>query len=944
MPNRSTPSHARPLLMGLVLLLVSPIYAEGHGQNASSGSPAAFSDAVMAQLAQGGMNGQCRDLIEAYPIPCDWICQDTQNDMGAFINAQDPEALLHTLISRCRAELNTGAQTWKRTKETPGDLKSLLNVYLAACESRRIQRLAKLRDTFPRIVFLKNIEHGNAPRGPLSLSNDLRKGQPFTPGASICLLDLSDPYGQVVTLLQDPEGMLRDLDVSYDGERILFSWKKSARHDDFHLYEMRVRDRHITQITSEPGVADIQARYLPDRIVYHSSRCVNVVVCNETIDTVNLYSCKRDGTDIRRLGYDQVSTQFPSVLQDGRVLYTRWEYNDRGQIFPQGLFVMNPDGSAQMALYGNNSWYPTSLIQARGIPASNKLVTILAGHHTPPCGKLALIDLNQGQDEGKGISLIAPRRALQYERKDVAGQDDVLFQYPFPLNEDEFLVGFSLCGKKQSHEYGLYYMHSNGRRELLAWDFVKGCRQPIPLAPRPLPQPRPDLTVPDEATGTFYVDNIYAGQGLGGIRPGSIEKLRVIALDYRAAAIGTSFNNGPAGNARLDTPISIGGAWDVKQILGDAEVYADGSASFIVPARMPIYFQAIDKKGRAVQSMRSWSTLQPGETFACAGCHESRNRAPNSDHPKTIAQIQGPQTLSPFYGPARGFSFLKEIQPILDRHCIRCHQDHSYRPPMLTGAKEETPIYCFWPTQYSRSPIKQALYHLPQEQQLGRVSIEWLTQGVKAVTPPKTWRLFYRSKGTWTCVPDASDARNILLPPGVHTKTLKLEAELGQRDAGGIATWRVYDAEGRDVAGVDPKVAFNLSERKVYEDLSARAWTESYLSLVRAGFRQQGNVGYYLAAYPNQYVHWISPQSGPDVLEPYSFGSSQSRLIALLEAGHEEIRLSREEMDKLACWIDLAIPYCGDYAEANLWTETNKQDYKSRVAERRRLSYLQKGD
>ena len=943
MPDRPLLSHTGILALGLLVVSASASHARTASREASHSG---FADAVLSMLAQDETGRQCRDLIEAHPIPCDWICQDTGNDLDAWLNSQDAETVLHEAISRCLAELNAQAGAFaERIDRSQGNIKSLLTFYLTACEHRRVQRLATLRSTHPQIVFLKNIEHGNAPRGPLSLSNALRKGQPFTPGASICLLDLSDLYGRVTTLLNDPQGMLRDLDVSYDGERILFSWKKSALRDDFHLYEMRVRDRHITQITSEPGVADIQGRYLPDRIVYHSSRCVNVVGCNETIDTVNLYSCNLDGTDIRRLGYDQVSTQFPSVLQDGRVLYTRWEYNDRGQIFPQGLFVMNPDGSAQMALYGNNSWYPTSLIQARGIPASNKLVTVLAGHHTPPCGKLALIDLNQGQDEGKGISLIAPKRPTRYEREDVAGQDDVLFQYPFPLNEDEFLVGFSLCGQKQSHEYGLYYIHSNGRRELLAWDSVTGCRQPIPLTPRPAPQPRPTLTAPNQTTGTFYVDNIYAGEGLRGIRPGSIEKLRVIALDYRAAAIGTSFNNGPAGNARLDTPISIGGAWDIKQVLGDADVYADGSASFIVPARTPLYFQAIDRQGRAVQSMRSWSTLQPGETFACAGCHESRNRAPNADHPKTIAQIRGPQTLIPFYGPARGFSFLKEIQPILDRHCVHCHEDQPYRPPVVTKPKEAVPsLYCFWPAQYSRTNIKQALYHLAQEQQLSKVSIHWLTQGVKAVSPPQTWRLFYRHKGQWMRVPGTADAENIVLRAGVRTRALMVEAELGQKKAGGISTWHVYGEDGRDIESVSPQVTFNLSGRKVYEDLSARAWTESYLSLVRAGFRLQGNVGFHLTAYPNKYTNWISPQSGPQVLAPYSFGSSRSGLMALLEAGHEDVRLSREEMDKLACWIDLAIPYCGDYAEANLWTEANRQDYNSRMADRRRLSYLQTRD
>ncbi|MCD6393359.1 MAG: hypothetical protein J7M40_07620 [Planctomycetes bacterium] len=618
-----------------------------------------FADNVMALLSRPAADQQqhCRQLLAAFPIQSDWVCQDTGMDMSDFLNTAHPQKVLQSIIARNLTEGDPAQYTIYNLKSKIYNLKSLLDIYVAACRRRRAIRLEKLRATYPKIVFLKNTEHGNAPRAPMSISTGPYKGKPFDPGSSICLLDLSaDPFGKVETLLHDANGMIRDVDVSFDGRRLLFVWKKSAMGDDYHLYEMTVKDRSIRQITSEPGVADVQGRYMPDGIVYHSTRCINVVVCNETIDAVNMYSCDSDGKNIKRLTYDQVSTQYPSVLDDGRIIYTRWEYNDRGQIYPQGLFVMNPDGTGQSALYGNNSYYPTSIIQARGVPNSNKLIAVLSGHHAPPCGRLALIDLNQGQDEGKGIALIAPTRPIKYERVDKAGQNDVLFQYPWPINENEYLVGFSLWGQKRSRKFGIYYMQSNGARELLAWDSISPCRQPIPLTPRKAPKRRPSLVTPGAETGVFYVDNIYTGRGLKGIEKGTVKWLRVIALDFRAAAVGISYNNGPAGNARVDTPVSIGGSWDTKIVLGDAPVYEDGSASFIVPARVPVYFQAIDKKGRAIQSMRSWSTLQPGETFSCIGCHETRNRAPRTARPSTIAQAKGPTRLIPFYGPARGFS------------------------------------------------------------------------------------------------------------------------------------------------------------------------------------------------------------------------------------------------------------------------------------------------
>ncbi len=528
-----------------ILMLLVSVSAGGATGKTGDESPVdpggAFCDNVMRVLSIPGGSRQehYQELLSAYPVQCDWVCQDTGKDIADFLNAAHLEDVLGSVISGTLAQSGEAggsfAAEFAKLKESQPDTRKLLEFYVAVCERRRLLRLEGVRAKYPRIVFLKNIEHGNAPRAPMSISTGPYKGKPFSPGASICLLDMSELYGRVTPLLEDRTGMLRDVDVSFDGERILFVWKKSATGDDYHLYEMTVEGKSIRQITSERGVADVQGRYVPGGIVYHSSRCVNVVVCNETIDTVNMYSCDMDGGNIRRLGYDQVSTQYPSVLADGRIIYTRWEYNDRGQIYPQGLFVMNPDGTGQSAIYGNNSYYPTSLIQARGIPDSNKLIAVLSGHHAPPCGKLALIDLTKGQDEGEGITLVAPMRRAKYERVDSAGQDDVLFQYPYPLSEDEYLVGFSLFGKNRSQRFGIYYMRSDGGRELLAWDDVGSCRQPILLVARRAPKRRPTIASPDKETGVYYVDNIYAGEGLKGIPKGTIKRLRVIGLDFRAA-------------------------------------------------------------------------------------------------------------------------------------------------------------------------------------------------------------------------------------------------------------------------------------------------------------------------------------------------------------------------------------------------------------------------
>ncbi len=383
------------------------------------------------------------------------------------------------------------------------------------------------------------------------------------------------------------------------------------------------------------------------------------------------------GRYLRRLTFDQVHDNYPTVLPDGRIVYTRWEYSDRGQLFVQGLFQMNPDGTGQTEFYGNNSWFPTSLLHARGIPGTHKVVAIFSGHHTRQTGKLGIVDPARGRQENAGTQLIAPVRDTPAERIDAYGQDGDLYQYPYPLSESEFVVACAPLGWSRSPTlFKLYWVAADGRRELLAADPDISCNQPVPLAARPRPPVRASLVDYRQTTGTCFLQDVYEGPGLAGIPRGTVKKLRVIALDYRAAGVGWNYNAGPAGEALVCTPVAIGnGSWDVKIVLGEATVHADGSAFFTVPARTPVYFQAIDARGYAVQTMRSWLTLQPGENVSCVGCHESKNSTPPAAVRPSLAMKAGPQDLAPFHGPPRGFSFPREIQPILDRHCVRCHDD-----------------------------------------------------------------------------------------------------------------------------------------------------------------------------------------------------------------------------------------------------------------------------
>ncbi|TET96051.1 MAG: hypothetical protein E3J26_01805, partial [Candidatus Zixiibacteriota bacterium] len=748
-----------------------------------------------------------KQIEKDFPVEWDWVSQDYGMDFHEWFGNDADVEIEKKLIRKVLDELGaygrkpaTDFELLCQSELSPNNHR-WLDLYIRACEKRRGIRLQPLLRKSRKIVFTKHYNIGGSHYAYTEAQSDAQDERTFVPGSALCVLEMDGNYGSVITLIDDPDGVIRDPDVSFDGRCILFAWKKSDRHDDYHLYEMEIETGKVRQLTFGLGFADYEGAYLPnDDIIFNSTRCVQIVDCWKT-EVSNLYTCERNGKYLRRLSFDQVHTNYPTVLDDGRVIYTRWDYNDRGQIYPQPLFQMNPDGTGQTEFYGNNSWFPTTILHARGIGGTQKVLAVLSGHHCHQRGKLAIIDRAKGRQENSGVQLIAPVQETEAVRIDSYGQDGEQFQYPYPITETTFLVTYEpypAGNRRYISPYAIYFMDIQGRRELLVADPNISCNQPVPLVGRKKPHIRPSLVDYRKKTGTYYIQEIYAGPGLAGIARGTVKRLRVIALEFRAAQIGRNTSSGPAGSAMSSTPVSIGnGTWDVKRILGEASVYEDGSSFFTVPARTPVYFQALDKNGYVVQTMRSWSSLQPGENFSCVGCHEPKNQAPLMSRRTTMAAKAGPETLKPFYGPPRGFSFIKEIQPILDRHCIRCH----------TGNKAE---------------------------------------------------------------------------------------------------------------------AFSLSGNQTIEEQPKRKWSDAYLALTNAYWDSRSKIYF---GRSNDRVNWISVQSPPTMLPPYHAGAARSKLITILEQGHEGVKLSREEIDKLACWIDLLVPYCGDYTEANAWTQEELHKY-----------------
>ncbi len=523
----------------------------------------------------------------------------------------------------------------------------------------------------------------------------------FNPGSELVLVSIVKEGENYVTyedvLLESKKGVIRDPDVSADGTKVLFSWKQYST-DDYHLYEMTLATRELKQLTFGSGVADIEPKYLSDgSILFNSTRDIQVVDCWKT-PVSNMYKCSADGTDILRLGYDQVHTTYPTVTSDGRVIYTRWDYNDRTQMWIQGVFQMFEDGTGQTEVYGNNSDFPTSLLHTREVPGSSGLyISIASGHHVYQHGKLVWVDTSTGRNGNDPVDFVFNDGTKKQSGYDTFGQDGKQYKYPYAFSEDLLLYSAVRQYNGVSADFSIYVydVTTDTEVELVEANRGMGASQVVPVYAREM-FTRPSMVNYASETGTFYVASVYEGPAMEGVEFGSAKYLRVVELEFRTSAIGATIARG-SGSSDPFTPISTGnGAWDVKKVLGVVPIEEDGSALFTAPANTPLYFQLLDENGSVLQTMRSWTTLMPNETFSCVGCHEDKNIAPTVSGTTTLAMKKGVTTIQPDlwmtdtegydpYTDAEGFSFLKEVQPILDESCIVCHSDTSEAYSMVNA-------------------------------------------------------------------------------------------------------------------------------------------------------------------------------------------------------------------------------------------------------------------
>lgn len=572
-----------------------------------------------------------------------------------------------------------------------------LDLFLAACKLRRQIAFSNPLLDFDKIVFLTH--H----RARFEHMVDQYYGFHAPPGGSVYVLN--DPFGEkpvaqnLMSTARVQNGRLEgkpleggsfiSLDLDYAGDEIAFAWTEAAvpakptdqslqedlwtLQSTYHIFKMKLDGSGLTQLTDGKW-NDFDPCYLPDgRIAFVSERRGGFLRCGIRPNPVHtLHSMAADGSDIRRLSHHETHEWHPSVDNNGMLVYTRWDYVDRDSDSAHHLWLTYPDGRDPRALHGNYSikresrpWMELSL---RAIPGSNKYSGISAPHHGQAYGSLIMIDLAVPDDKAMSqvkrltpdIFLpeaeLAPGVPRGPKEKFVAGAEQL--GSPWPLGENYYLCTYD----RKGCDYGLYLVDSFGNRELLYRDPAVPCLDPIPLKARKRPPVLPDKTTRmGENSGEVAVMNIYESE-----QPWpedtKIAALRVVQLFPKTTP------------AQAEPNIGYGTQSLGRGVLGTVPVEEDGSVYFEAPSGVPLYFQALDPKGRAVQSMRSATYLHQGERLSCVGCHEPKSQAAAAQATKNpIAFQRAPSRIKAEVEGAFPLTFPRLVQNVLDRNCVSCH-------------------------------------------------------------------------------------------------------------------------------------------------------------------------------------------------------------------------------------------------------------------------------
>jgi len=603
-----------------------------------------------------------------------------------------------------------------------------VELYLAV---RRVKRRMMMKDPlldFSKVVFVDvpcydALNHESMHRVFPQAQNNVGR---------LLTLEGLHPEGKV-TDLTGQTGMFWRPDVSFDGKKVLFCMRPEGERT-FHLYEKDLdvtpsNNSQIRQITNAK-YDDLDPIYMPDgHISFLSNRGNSYARCAVAHPSYVVSRCDADGKNLYILSMGTEPEYTPTLLPDGRVMYTRWEYTDKELFRIQSLWTMNPDGTNVATLWGNQSYWPDMLVEARPIPGSRRIIFSGQGHHDIVHGSIGMIDPTEGFNYPDGLTRVTTDRpwaevgngpADKVEKEDyhAAGRFDG-YRCPYPLSETLFLVSAKLpqsgdpagvgSAKTNGGRFALYLMDVWGNRELI-YAGRHDVLYAMPVRPRPVPRAIQDRTAwpglagqgEEAEPGVLYSNDVF--EGLPDELREKAKYVRVIHQDYTTFTFGLKCQmpdhngvKGQHGDQHAGPPLTIASNDGIKRILGTVPIESDGSFAVEVPPCKAIHFQLLDDRYRAVHIMRSFTGVMPGEKRGCVGCHESQGTAPATTH--SLALAAGPvRPTPPPWGSKYHLGYRQDVQPILDRHCAKCHQgegkgreklDMTFRPSADGGSYTE---------------------------------------------------------------------------------------------------------------------------------------------------------------------------------------------------------------------------------------------------------------
>jgi hypothetical protein len=508
--------------------------------------------------------------------------------------------------------------------------------------------------------------------------------------------DITIENGRYEEIALDKSWAFLSPELSYDGETILFAATdaKEPRHtytwdanNTYHIFQTNIAGDYLRQVTDGP-YNDFDPCVLPNgRIAFISERRGGYGRCHgRPVPSYTLHSMNYDGSDITMLSPHETNEWQPSVGRNGMILYTRWDYVDRGFNQAHHPWITTPDGCDSRPIHGNYgraaNARPHFEADIRQIAGSDKLVATAACHHGQGYGALVVIDPKVPDDDAMGpVRRLTPDQMFpEAEVPTHRGPAD--YSTAMPLSEDFYLCvydAFSKSDAGEANNYGLYLIDSFGNRILLHRDPAISCMSPLPVRERIPPvniPPRTLAAAPLQEGDTFFpyeddelpthgnitLINVYDTE-----RPFAddvvINSLRIVQLLPKT----TPFAHNPA--------IGYGSQKGARSVLGTVPVEEDGSAYFSMPVNVPVYFQALDENGMAIQSMRSATYVHPGEELVCQGCHERRHSRAGVMRNLPDAVRRPPSEIEAEVDGSNPFNYPRLVQPVLDAHCVECHAE-----------------------------------------------------------------------------------------------------------------------------------------------------------------------------------------------------------------------------------------------------------------------------